>query len=301
MILVVGATGTVGGQICRRLVEENQHVRALVRASSDAETVDALKAAGIEIVPGDLRDGASLDAACRGVDAVITTASAMPFRYIPGENDIKTTDRDGMLRLIGAAVAAGVSHFVYTSFSGNLELASPLRDAKRTVEAALRASTLRYTILRPSCFQEAWLSPVVGFDYPNAKATIFGSGDRPVSYVASNDVAEFAVLSLTNPAAWNTALELGGPQAISQLEAMAIFERVGSRSFEVTHVPEEALVAQAQAASDPLQQTFPTLMRCVAQGDPIPMEETVARIPVKLTSVTEYAERVLGKVPATAG
>lgn len=69
-----------------------------------------------------------------------------------------------MKNLIDAAVRAGVGHVIYTSFSANLDLDFPLGRAKRAVEAHLIASGMAYTILRPSCFMEVWLSPAVGFD-----------------------------------------------------------------------------------------------------------------------------------------
>lgn len=297
MILVVGATGMLGGEVCRQLTAKGETVRALVRPTSDPAKVAALKELGIETVAGDLRDPASLAAACRGVSAVITTVSAMPFSYVPGENDIRTTDTDGTAGLITAARAAGVSHFVYTSFSRNIDDPFPLRDAKRATEAILRASGMRYTILRPSCFMEVWLTPAVGFDAAGAKVTVYGTGEAGISYIGVPDVARFAVHSLDTPAAWNVALELGGPAAVSQTEAVRLFERVAGRSFEMTRVPADALAAQYEAATDPMQRSFAGLMMCVANGDPIDMAVTLQAIPVRLTSVEEYAQQVLGVAP----
>ena len=301
MILVVGATGLVGGEICRRLAAAGQPVRALVRESSAPEKVAALKALGVETVVGDLRDGASLDAACRDVSAVITTVSSMPFSYVPGQNDIATTDTAGTMRLVDAAVAAGAEHFTYTSFSSNLDIETPLRDAKHTVERHLIDSGLGYTILRPSCFMEVWLSPAVGFDPANAKATIYGTGAAPVSWIAVGDVAEFAVRSIDAPAARNTALELGGPDALSPLEVVRIFEEIGGRPFETQHVPVEALQAQQETATDPMAQTFPGLMRCVAAGDRIDMVSTLGAIPVPMTTVRDYARAVVGETAGAVG
>jgi uncharacterized protein YbjT (DUF2867 family) len=82
-VLIVGATGMVGGDICARLSTQGKDVRAMVRSTSDPAKVAGLEAAGVEIVGGDLRDRASLAAACRGVDAVVSTASSMPFAYKP--------------------------------------------------------------------------------------------------------------------------------------------------------------------------------------------------------------------------
>jgi uncharacterized protein YbjT (DUF2867 family) len=297
MILVVGATGMLGGQVCRNLAQAGRPVRAMVRTTSDPAKVAALRAMGAEVVQGDLRDAASLVAACRGADAVIETVSAMPFSYVAGENDIGTTDTGGSASLVAAARLAGVTHFVYTSFSRNIDDPFPLRDAKRATEALLRSSGMDYTILRPSCFMEVWLTPAVGFDYPNGKATIYGTGDAGISYIAVPDVAEFAVRSLDASAARNAVLELGGPQPVSQMEAVRTFERAAGRSFETTHVPVEALDAQYDAATDPMQRSFAGLMRCVARGDTIDMSPALEALPVRLTSVTEYAEKVGGRTP----
>ena len=301
MILVVGATGSVGGAICRRLAASGQPVRALVRESSAPDKVSALRAMGVETVVGDLRDGASLDAACHGTSAVITTVSSMPFSYVPGQNDIASTDMAGTMRLVDAAAAAGAGHFIYTSFSNNLDVDTPLFRAKRAVEQHLIESGLGYTILRPSCFMEAWLSPMVGFDPANARATIYGTGTEPVSWIAVRDVAEFAVRSIDAPAAHNATLELGGPDALSPLEVVKIFEEIGGRRFETQHIPVEALEAQQEAATDPMAQTFPGLMRAVAAGDRIDMESTLRAIPVSMVSVRDYARAVVGEPAGAVG
>jgi uncharacterized protein YbjT (DUF2867 family) len=293
MYLVVGATGFLGSEICRRLAAEGKPVRGLVRSTTDQEKRDKLASYGVELVEGDVRDRASLDAACQGVTAVFSTVSAMPFSYTPDENNVQTVDTEGVKNLIEAAQAAGAQRFVYTSFSGNMDLDFPLRNAKREVEARIKESGLTYTILRPSYFTEAWLGPMVGFDYANAKAQIYGTGENPISWISFLDVAQFAVQSLENPAARNATLELGGPEAISPLEVVKIFEEVGGKPFEVQHVPEAALAEQQETATDPMQQSFSGLMRCYAQGDFIDMKETLQAFPLELTSVRDYAQHAL--------
>lgn len=292
-ILVAGATGYLGGDICQRLSAVGKSVRALVRVSSDPVKVDRLKSLGVETIRGDVRDRASLDKACQGVTAVISTVSSMPFSYQPGVNDVQTTDLDGVTNLIEAAKANHVSHFVYTSISGNIDLDFPLRNSKREVERRLRASGLAYTILRPSYFMEAWLSVVVGFDAMNAKATIYGNGHNPISWISLADVAQFAIASLNNPAAKNVILDLGGPQALGPLEVIKLFEQVKGRSFEVQFIPEEALQAQQAAASDPMQQSFSALMRSYAAGDSIDMSVTYSTFALRPTRLEEYVRRTL--------
>jgi len=288
MILVVGATGMVGSEICRLLTSQGMPLRAMVRESSDPAKVARLRDLGAKIVKGNLCDPKSLKAACQGASAVICTVSAMPFCYQPGANDIQSVDFEGVNNLIEAARATGVKQFIYTSFSGNLDRDFPLRNAKRAVEKHLKESGLVYSILRPSMFMEVWLSPAVGFDAANAKATVYGSGDQPIAWITVPDVARFAVECLTNPAARNHVLELGGPQNLSPHQVIRLYEAAKGKTFEVTYVSSEALQAQYEAATDPMQKSFIGLMACYAYGDPIEMGATQKSFGFQLTPVEEH-------------
>ena len=235
-VLVVGATGLLGSEICSLLSQNGHRVRGIARPSADAAKVERLRSLGVELVRADLKDPKSLASACRGEDAVLTTAS-ITFSRQPGDS-IETVDRDGQKHLIDAAKQEHVGRFVYISFSGQIDEPSPLRDAKRNVEKHLKESGMEYTILRPSYFMEIWLSPALGFDHANAKATIYGPGEKKLSWIAVGDVARFAVAALENPAtSRNRVIELGGPQALSPLDVVKTFERRTGRKFELHHVP----------------------------------------------------------------
>jgi NADH dehydrogenase len=276
MILVIGATGMLGSEICRLLADQGRPVRALVRATSNPDTIARLTGFGAELVRGDLRDRASLDAACRGVNVVISTASSTVSRQ---EGDsIDSVDRQGQLNLIEAAAGAGVSHFILISFSA-VDIEFPLQTAKRTAEDRLRRSGMAYTILQPTCFAEVWLSPMLGFDVAHARAQIYGSGRNPTSWISFRDVAECAVAALDNPRAMNAVIRLGGPEALSPSEVVSLAEQVTGKTFEVQYVPEEALWAQYRGATDPLQQSFAGLMLYYARGDVIDPKEALAAFP----------------------
>lgn len=284
-ILVAGATGYLGGEICRQLISKNKKVKGLVRATSDSNKVAHLKQLGVEIVEGDLKNKGSLENALQGVSAVITTVSSTLSRQ---EGDsIQTVDDEGQINLIDASINAGVRHFIYVSFCELGEC--PLLTAKRKVEKHLAESGLNYTILQPTYFMEVWLSPVLGFDYPNARASIFGEGKNKVSWIAIKDVASFAVDSLDNPAAKNRIIELGGPEALSPLEVVNIFETTKGKKFELQFVPEEALKAQRDGAQDPLSESFSTLTLGVVNGSEIDMIGILDDFPIRLTSVIDYA------------
>src|SRR5207244_8728987 len=193
--LIVGATGLLGSEICRLLAAEGKPVRAFVRPTSDQNKVAELEGLNVEIARGDLKDRSSLDASCRGVSAVISTASSTLSRQ---EGDsIQTVDLEGQLNLVDAAKAANVSRFVLISFPP-VEVEFPLQSAKRRVEEHLKSSGLTYTILQPTFFMEVWLSPALGFDAANAKAQIYESGDNNISWISYKDVAKFDVASWNN-------------------------------------------------------------------------------------------------------
>jgi NADH dehydrogenase len=293
MILVVGATGLLGGETCRRLRARGDPVRGLVRKTSDSTKVQKLKTLGVEIAQGDLKDRASLDLACRGVNTIISTASTT-LSHQP-DDSIAGVDQDGQLRLIEAARQAGVWQFIYVSYSGNIEVDCPLHTAKRTVERRLHESGMIYTILRPSVFMEVWLSPGLGFDFTNGTARLYGSGQRPISWISLGDVAEFAVQCVGHPAARNAVIELGGPEALSPDDVVRTFEQVTGRHFQTEHVPETALEAQWRGAADPLQKSFAALMLGLTHGDSIDMRQTLKTFPVQELTVREYAARVAGR------
>ena len=278
----------VGGEICRLLAQKGQPFRALVRSSSDPVKVENLKALRAEIAAGDVREPATLKAACQGVQTVICTLSSMPFAYQPGTNDIQKVDLEGAQALVDAAKEAGVKHFIYTSFSKNVDQDFPLRNAKRAVEKHVMDSGMDYTILRPGYFMEVWLSPAVGFDAAGAKAQIYGTGEQTLSWISLKDVARFAVESVTNPAACDAVLELGGPAPLSPHQVIEQYEKKSKAAFTVSHVPVSALREQAAGADDPMQKSFIGLMTCYAAGDPIDMKEPLKIFPLKLTTVAEF-------------
>jgi uncharacterized protein YbjT (DUF2867 family) len=151
----------------------------------------------------------------------------------PGES-IERVDRDGQLALVAAAAEEGVERFVYVSYSGVIGKDDPLTLAKRAVERTLKHSGMTWTVLRPSYFMESWFSPALGFDVAAGKARIYGAGREPISWVARDDVAEFAAEAVDSEEARNATIEIGGPEAIAPLDAVALFESVAGRPSRST-------------------------------------------------------------------
>ena len=289
MILVVGATGLLGSRICERLRAEGQPVRALVRKTSNPDKVAALRSLGCELATGDLRAPSQIQAACQGISALISTASSTLSRQ-PGDS-IESVDLQGQLTLANAARSMDVRRFVFVSFRDDLTVQHPLTQAKRSVERAI--ADLDFTSIQASYFMEVWLSPALGFNYIHGRARIYGSGSKPISWVSYRDVAEFCIAPVIRSVENRSVLAVGGPEALTPLEAVKIFEEESGRRFEVETIPEARLWEQLDSASDSLEKSFAGVMLQYAHGDVIDMRRLLESIPVRLTSVREYARTVL--------
>jgi uncharacterized protein YbjT (DUF2867 family) len=281
MILVVGATGSLGGSIVRGLLEQGQQVRALVRTAPDAKVMTDL---GAEPAVGDLKDRASLDAACQGIETVITTANSAKRG---GEDNPETVDDKGNRQLIDAAEAAGVEQFVFVSALGaSASSPVPFMAGKGKAEEHLRASGMPYTILEPNLYMDVWLSMLFGMPLAQGlPITLVGDGLRKHTFIAEDDVRAFALAAVGNPAASNQTLVVAGPQTLSFRDVVAAYERVLGRSLEVRHLK----------AGEPLPGAPEFISQMLAALDtydsPIPMEETARTFGIQLTSVDEFARR----------
>jgi len=284
--LVVGATGLVGQEICRQLRDAGRSVRALVRQTSDPVKRAGLDKLGVELIEGDLKDPASLARACAGVQSVVSTASSTLSRQ--AGDSIESVDQEGQLSLVEAARKAGVEHFVFVSFRDNPRIQFPLTIAKRAAERALKGSGMAYTILQASYFMEVWLTPALGFDAANGKVRLYGDGSRPISWISFRDVARAAASAVSEPAARNMVVELGGPQALSPREVVRMFEAAGAGEIATESVPEPALESQMNAATDSLQKSFAGLMLMYAAGDAIDTAVGGRLFPFQTASVRDF-------------
>ena len=286
-ILVVGATGFVGGKIARELAVQKHKVAGLVRGGHAHTKAQQLLSAGIEIIAGDLRSPETLVHALKNSETVVCTATSMPSAT---DNGLQKVDHDGTLALIEMAERQGVKKFVYVSYSGNICEESPLETAKRGCEQRLLSSQMEAVILRPSYFMETWLSPALGFDPANGSARIYGTGNAKVSYISATNVAEFGVVAaLRQYGEENTILEVGGAEALSQFDVVRIFEEALNKKLKLDHVSTESLQAQYQS-SDPLEKTFGALTLAYSKGDVVKGAAALARQHgVVLRSVAEYA------------
>jgi uncharacterized protein YbjT (DUF2867 family) len=278
MILVVGATGQLGALIARRLVQRGEDVRVLLRPDSPPED---LIAAGAGAGTGDLKEPASLRAACAGVNTVITTANATA-RMSP--DTIESVDRHGNRNLIDAAEAAGVRRFVFVSALGaDPGHPLPLLSAKGEAEQHLQTTDMAWTVLQPNVFMDKLIPIVVGAPaLAGQPVTLVGSCDHRHSFVAMGDVAAYAVAVLDHEESVGSVLVIGGPQPLSWSDVIATFESELGRPLPVrTLSPEEA---------SPTMPTFviDLLTALDTYDSPLDMKDTSATYAVAPTTLAEY-------------
>jgi uncharacterized protein YbjT (DUF2867 family) len=264
MILVVGSTGSLGTLVSLKLVAAGHRVAGFVR-DPESPRARALAAAGVKLVPGDLKDAASLDPALAGVRTVVCTASATMSRQTG--DSVETVDRLGVQSLLAAADGSRVQDFIFVSFAST-GATHPLALAKQAAERRLRESRLNWTILQPACFCETWLTPAVGFDVAAGKVKIYGSGDRPVNYIALEDVAQATTAAVDNAAASRKVLRFGGATPASQLDAVRIFEKILHRTLTIERMSVAEIHAARSATTDLLTLSFLGLFEQVAAGFP---------------------------------
>lgn len=291
MYLIIGSTGHLGSEVCSQLRSAGKPFRAFVRVTSNQTTVGNLRDIGAEIVYGDLKDNGSIADACEGIATVISTASSL-YSHQPGDS-IDSVDLAGQKSLIKISKKCGVNRFIFVSLSRHHKTDCPLTAAKRSVEWHLQHSRLNFTIIRPVAFMEFWLNPSSGFDFNRNKATIFGSGKSKISFVSIKDVAKFILVTLDNPKSYNSVIELGGPNAVSYLDAVNYFQLLSGRKFLIRRVGEDTLIFQKKFATNAYLDSIVSQRLDLIGGSAVDMHDTLSKYPINLMSLQDYALNML--------
>ncbi|MFQ5943960.1 MAG: complex I NDUFA9 subunit family protein [Anaerolineales bacterium] len=216
MILVTGGGGYVGSHIVRRLAENGEPVRALIRDQQRADREGRLSGLPIEIVLGDVTNPESLPPALDGVESVIHTVA---IAIEKGRKTYEEVNYLGTVNVVNAAKASGVRRFVNLSQLG-ADSSLPYRflASKGRAQEAVAGSELNWTAFRPSVI---W-GPEDEFANTFAKLVPFSPVIYPVVGNESSifepvwveDVVTCIVRSLSEPATIYREYELGGPEIL---------------------------------------------------------------------------------------
>lgn len=219
MLVVTGATGTIGSELARRLSADGTPIRALSRDPVRGEELP-----DVDWLEVDLADREQVVDACRGADRLF----------------LLTGNTDAMVRLqtnaIDAAVAAGVRHVVKLSALGASDHSrSVIALWHHIVERHLREADVTWTILRPHHFMQNLLDPVV---HDREDATIrSASGEGRIPFIDTRDIAAAAAAVLTGDDHGSEVLTLTGPEAVSYRRATRILSDALDR--DLTYISED--------------------------------------------------------------
>jgi uncharacterized protein YbjT (DUF2867 family) len=223
MILITGASGSVGKTVLREAIGKEPKVRAMYRSKEEA----AKAPAGCEPVLADFSDKQSLRGAMEGVTSVFLVCSPIP-QLVELESNVVDVCKD-----------SGVKHVVLNSAMGAGDCGKSFPSWHRKVEDKLKPSGMSYTILRPNGF----LQNIVAFHAPSIRTQggfYQAMGDAKVSYLDVGDIAAVAVKALQGGAHSGKIYELNGPEAISNEELAKRISKVSGRAVNFVDIPEAA-------------------------------------------------------------
>ncbi len=234
MILLTGATGTVGRAVLARLAASTDPVRCLVR---DPRRLGPERVR-VQIAMGDLADPGSFRNALRGVDTVVHLAASIrdqPRGSLEELNGLAT------MRLVRAAERAGVQRFVFFSALGaGPQSAARFMRSKALAHEAVQRSAMQTTVFSPSIVYtpgDPWLTLLERLAWLPA-VPVSGSGRALYQPIWAEDVADAVVAALDGrPAEERRTFELAGPEALSYDDLVRVVLRPLGRNRPLLHVP----------------------------------------------------------------
>jgi uncharacterized protein YbjT (DUF2867 family) len=233
MIVVAGATGTLGPRLVPHLVARGEPVRVVTRDPVHASG----KLSGVEVVVGDVTRP---DDARRAVEGARVVVSAITGFASPA--GLQAVDVEGNRVLAQAAAAAGVEQLVLLSIAqASADHAMALFRAKFAAEQAVRASGVGWTFIRPSAYLETWLGLIGGPLVSTGKTLVFGRGRSPINFVSAVDIARFVDLAIADSSLRGKVVEVPGPENLTLDQLVEIVERASGRSGRVSHTPRAAM------------------------------------------------------------
>jgi uncharacterized protein YbjT (DUF2867 family) len=244
VILLTGATGTVGSALLRRLTARTgTPVRCLVR---DPKRLGPERVR-VQIALGDLADPASFRNALRGVDTVVHLAASI--RDQP-RGSIEELNAMATLRLVRGAEKAGAKRFLYFS-AMNASLQSPTRffRAKALARRAVESADLETTVFAPSIVYtpgDPWLTILDRLSHLPVMP-IAGAGEARFQPIWAEDVADCIMAALDRPPGpsddGRRSFDLAGPEVLSYEEIAELALRPSGRRRPLVHVPMPAVRA----------------------------------------------------------
>ena len=230
-VLVVGGTGMLGGQVVTELLSRGKRVRALVRPTSDAKS---LERAGVEIVRGDMMDPPSLLQAMDDADAVVSTAAGYT-RHSKGDTD--KIDTIGNRNLADAAYRTGIRRFVFTSILTCDQTPQVSHFwHKKLAEDRLEELGVPFVSLRPGAFLDM-ITQMSGDSFAKRRLMWFGSPTIPLTFVLTQDLAAYLADAVDAPGVDGQRIDIGWDRPVNIEEIAQISGRLLGQQIRVRTIP----------------------------------------------------------------
>lgn len=230
-IFITGGTGYVGRSIVRTAVAHGHKMRVLIRSQKKAEKVLG-GLSGVEFIPGDTFNRASLVEGMKGCDTVIHLAGIiveLPRKGVTYEK----IHRQGTVSAVDAAKETGIKRYVHMSALGTRPGArSMYHKTKWAAEEYLRKSGLDYTIFRPSIIfgkEDAFSNLFASIIRKSPFVPLIGGGKNKLQPIWVEDIAEFFVQAVERKETVGKAYGLGGPDIFTMSELMDMILKVMGR------------------------------------------------------------------------
>jgi uncharacterized protein YbjT (DUF2867 family) len=226
-IAVCAATGRQGGAALRQLRQRGFPVRALTR-NPDGQTAHALTGPGVEVRRADMDDPASL---IRAFDGAYGVCSIQNWHDGGLENEIRQGNN-----VADTAKRSDIRQFVYHSVaSADQKTGIPHFESKFRIEEHIRATGLRYTIVRPAFFMENWFGMRQSIEGGALRLPLDPS--TRLQMIAVEDIGGVAAMALEHAEKWQgRAFDIAGAE-LSMSELAQVFTRASGREVKYVQVP----------------------------------------------------------------
>ncbi|WP_028733168.1 NmrA/HSCARG family protein [Rhizobium leguminosarum] len=237
-VLVTGATGQQGGAVVRALIARGHRVKAISRRP-ESDGAKRLAAAGVEVVAGNLDDGASVVKAAEGVDTIFLMGNS----YEAG-TDAET--RQG-IAAADAAKAADISHLIYSSVAdAHKKTGIPHFDSKYLVEKHIAGLGIPYTISAPVAFMENTVAP---WAIDGLRQGVYAAALPParvLQQVTIDDIGAFvATLAERREQVFGKRFDIAGDELSGAQQAKILSEVLG-RPITYRELPIAAIRQQSE-------------------------------------------------------
>lgn len=231
VIVVVGATGNLGGRIVTALLKKGAQVRAIVRPGSDPANVDELSAKGVTVIRSEMTDAHEL--------APTLADAAVLISAVQGLGDVIVGTQSVLL---DAAVAAGVPRFIPSDFASDFTQQAPGLnrnfDLRREFQTRLDNAPIQATSILNGAFGEILLYGTPLLDFKQQQVGYWDDADWHIDFTTMDDTAAFTAAAALDPTT-PRFLRIASFQ-ISPNELATVAERAGKGHFALVRLGSRA-------------------------------------------------------------